>query len=104
MKKEMLPPPVVFQTSQPSGVAIARQLRWDLLALSPHHAYHAARLRRIATQLEYAVLHWPAPQWPQHSSELEPVPSPADFLARLATLQPTIADQPRLLQLVRLLL
>ena len=104
MEKETLPARVVFPTIQPSGVAIVRQLRWDLLALSAHHPYHAARLHRITTQLEYAVLHWPALQWPRRSPENEPVPSQKDFLAQLAELQPIAAHQPRLLLLVRLLL
>ncbi|GAB3242557.1 hypothetical protein GCM10027346_38870 [Hymenobacter seoulensis] len=98
-------PPAHTAVSFPRETLILRMLYGELLKLSAPVPYREARLRRIANQLEYVLLSWPADRWPEYSVQGNPVPAPAALLQRLVNPPPLGgAQQQHLLDIVRLLI
>ncbi|RPD44089.1 hypothetical protein DNI29_22075 [Hymenobacter sediminis] len=99
--------PPSFSSPARSGATatVLRTLRWELLHLSAADPYRAARLARLADQLDYVLQSWPVEQWPQGSADGTPLPTAAVLRSQLAALpSEAAAQQQALLSLVLRLL
>lgn len=85
-------PAAAVSTPLRGSLRVVWTLRLHLLALDLRAPYCLARLRRIASQLEYVLVTWPDPYWPTGEVHGVAIPGQSQLVLQLQELQATLPD------------